>query len=466
MHGPFGRLTGRIALLVSLEHVLIGLGVWAAAAVRSLVDATPFDLSVGQLLWRAALIAGVMQLSLHCCDLYDLRTVSAGRRHLFVGLLRAVGGASIVLAVFYYWIPGLMIARRVFIVASIFVAGLVAAWRLAFEWMSRRLGPVERLLMVGTSEAAVTLAGALVDLRSELGVELVGFVDSDPARIGTTLVNCGVIGTVSDIPRIARQHRVDRVVVSLSDTRGKLSMDDLLGMKLHDGVRFDHLASVYEKYTGKIAVENLRPSWLIFSEGFRKSRRRGGVKRAMDIVLSAAGLALTAPALAAVGLIVRLTSPGPAFYHQRRAGKDGRVFIVHKFRSMAAGAEARTGPVWSTFPDPRVTSVGRFLRRTHLDELPQLWNVLTGEMSLVGPRPERPELVANLTTQIPFYEQRHVVRPGLTGWAQVRHAYGSDIEGSLQKLQYDLFYIKHMSLAFDLFIVLETIKTVLVRRGS
>jgi sugar transferase (PEP-CTERM system associated) len=465
MSGPFGRLNGRIALLVLWEHVLIALGVCAGAAVHTRV-AAPLDLSVGQLLWRAALIAGVMQVSLHCCDLYDLRILSVERRRLFVGLLGAVGGASIVLAILYYWIPALMIARGVFIVASIFVAGLVAAWRVAFAWISQRLGPSERLLIVGTSEAAVALADTLVESRPELGVELVGFVDPDSARIGTTLVNVGIIGSVSDIPRIVRHHRVDRVVMSLSDTRGKLSMDALLGMKLHDGVRFDHLASVYEKYTGKIAIENLRPSWLIFSDGFRKSRRRSGVKRAMDILLSGVGLTLTAPVLLGVGLIVRLTSPGPALYHQRRAGKDGRVFIVHKFRSMAAGAETRTGPVWSTFPDPRVTSVGRFLRRTHLDELPQLWNVLTGEMSLVGPRPERPELVANLTTQIPFYEQRQVVRPGLTGWAQVRHTYGAGIEGSLQKLQYDLFYIKHMSIAFDLFIVLETIKTVLVRRGS
>jgi exopolysaccharide biosynthesis polyprenyl glycosylphosphotransferase len=186
----------------------------------------------------------------------------------------------------------------------------------------------------------------------------------------------------------------------------------------------------------------------------------------MDVVLASVGLILLSPVLALVAIAVRLSSPGGALYHQERVGLNGRTFTVHKFRSMRQDAEAKTGAVWSKAGDPRVTRVGRFLRRTRLDELPQLWNVLRGDMSFVGPRPERPNFVAALTEQIPFYGQRHVVRPGLSGWAQVRHSYGSTVEDSLQKLQYDLFYIKHMSIAFDLFIVLETLKTVLVRRGS
>ena len=237
-------------------------------------------------------------------------------------------------------------------------------------------------------------------------------------------------------------------------------------MKLNDGVRFDHLASVYEDYTGKIAVENLRPSWLIFSEGFSKSRSLAAVKRAGDVLLAAVGLLLAAPVMLAVAAAMKIFSPGPVFYHQERVGKDGKTFTIHKFRSMRTDAETHTGAVWSRAGDPRVTPIGRFLRRTRLDEVPQLWNVLKGDMSVVGPRPERPEFVTDLTKRIPFYGQRHVVRPGLTGWAQVRHDYGSSIDDALQKLQYELFYIKHMSIAFDLFIVLATIKTVLVRRGS
>jgi sugar transferase (PEP-CTERM system associated) len=354
----------------------------------------------------------------------------------------------------------------VFALATIFIVVLVTGWRIAFEWLSLNGRPTERLLIVGTASAAVTLARELFERRTELGVELVGFVDSDPSKVGMPLINPGVIGIVSDIPAIVRSRRVDRVVVSLADARGKLNMDELLDMKLNQGVRFDHLASVYEQYTGKIAVENLRPSWVIFSEGFRKSLRLAAVKRTSDVVLAVLGLLVAAPIMAIVAVAIRLTSPGPVLYSQQRVGKDGALFTIYKFRSMRVDAEALSGAVWSTADDPRVTRVGRLLRRARLDEIPQLFNVLVGDMSFVGPRPERPEFVDDLTKQIPFYGQRHAVRPGVTGWAQVRHGYGASIDDTQEKLQYDLFYIKHMSLAFDLFIVLETIKTVLVRRGS
>jgi sugar transferase (PEP-CTERM system associated) len=404
-------------------------------------------------------------MCLHCADLYDLRTLS-DRRDLFIRLLRALGAASLILALLYYWIPTLIIGRGVFGIASLFVVAFVVGWRVAFEWLSLRLAPAERLLIVGTNSAAVGLARELFDRRQELGVELVGFVDTDPARVGTSLINPGVIGTVKEIPEIVRYRGVDRVVVSLADARGKLSMGELLEMKLNDGVRFDHLASVYEEYTGKIAVENLRPSWLIFSQGFRKTRALSATKRACDVLMASIGLVLASPLMLLAALATKWTSAGPVFYHQQRVGKDGRIFTIHKFRSMRTDAELDTGAVWSSEGDTRVTPVGRFLRRTRLDEVPQLWNILKGDMSVVGPRPERPEFVTDLIKAIPFYGQRHVVRPGLTGWAQVRHSYGSSIADALQKLQYELFYIKHMSMAFDLFIVLETVKTVLVRRGS
>jgi exopolysaccharide biosynthesis polyprenyl glycosylphosphotransferase len=189
-------------------------------------------------------------------------------------------------------------------------------------------------------------------------------------------------------------------------------------------------------------------------------------KRASDIVLALLGLLLAAPVMAVVAVVVRYTSPGPVIYRQVRVGKDGRLITIFKFRSMRVDAEAGTGAVWAVTKDPRVTPVGRFLRRSRLDEIPQLLNVLRGDMSFVGPRPERPEFVAELTRQIPFYGQRHVVRPGVTGWAQVRHRYGASVEDSQEKLQYDLFYIKHLSMLFDVFILTETVKTVLMRRGS
>jgi sugar transferase (PEP-CTERM system associated) len=343
---------------------------------------------------------------------------------------------------------------------------IIVGWRLVFEWLAKRARPAERLLLVGTGGAAVDLATELHDRRRELGVEIVGFVDPDATLVGRTLVNPGVIGTIDDIPGIVGRAQVDRVVLSLTDARGKLPMDRLLEMKLA-GVQFDHLASVYEEYTGKIAVENLRPSWLIFSEGFRKAPWMTWGKRVGDILAAAAGLVVAAPAILLAALAIKLTSSGPIFYHQQRVGEHGRLFLIHKLRSMVQNAEARTGAVWSRGEDdPRVTPVGRLLRRTRLDELPQLWNVVAGDMSFVGPRPERPEFVQDLTRQIPFYGQRHVVKPGLTGWAQVRYQYGATVEDALEKLQYDLFYIKNMSFGLDVFILLETVKTVLVRSGS
>lgn len=458
-------LSSRTALLIVTEHLLVVASVTVAATLRLDLASVTAEVAEGGLIWRASLIAGVLQICLHYCDLYDLRTLRE-RQGVIIGLLQALGAASFVLAFLYYWVPGLIIGRGVFIIASILIVDLIAGWRIAFHWLSLRLDPTERLLIVGTNDAAVCLARELFDRRHELGVDLIGFVDPDPARVGTSLINPGIVGTVSDIPRIVRERRVDRVVVSLADARGKLSMDQLLHIKLNDGVRFDHLASLYEEYTGKIAVENLRPSWLIFSEGFRRNRALAATKRSMDLLLALTSILLTAPLMALVALTVKLTSPGPILYRQQRVGKDGRIFTIHKFRSMSADAEAETGAVWSMVDDPRVTPLGRLLRRTRLDELPQLWDVLRGDMSVVGPRPERPEFVTRLTTEIPYYGQRHVVRPGVTGWAQVRHEYAASVEDSLQKLQYDLFYIKHRSISLDLFILFETLKTVLVRPGS
>jgi sugar transferase (PEP-CTERM system associated) len=340
----------------------------------------------------------------------------------------------------------------------------VVAWRFVFTWVTVQVGPRERLLLVGRNANALALARELHD-RTEAGVSIVGYVDPEMAE-GYGMGPLPFLGTVEDIPALVRARGVDRVVVSLADARGKLPMEKLLEMKL-DGVRFDYFASVYEEYTGKIAVENLRPSWLIFSAGFRKTRRLLAVKRAVDVAAGLTGLVLTAPIVLVMAAVVRLTSPGPAFYAQRRVGRDGRIFTVRKLRSMRADAERDTGPVWSRGgSDARITPIGRLMRRTRIDELPQFWNILVGNMSLVGPRPERPEFVQSLAQQIPFYGLRHVVKPGLTGWAQVRYTYGASVEDAIEKLQYDLFYIKNMTVGLDVFVMFETIKTVLLRRGQ
>jgi sugar transferase (PEP-CTERM system associated) len=459
------RVRARSLALAGCETALMIAAVVVAAGLRFGPQGAADILVNENGIFKVLLIVGIAQVSLYYADLYDLR-VTSDRRELYTRLIQALASTSFALAVLYFWFPSLMVGRGVFLIAAVLVVAIVVGWRLSFEWLSGRVGPREKLLLVGTSPAAVSLARELYDNRHELGVELIGFIDPDPAKVGTSLLNPGIVGTIDDIPNIVRTRGVDRVVVSLADARGTLPVDKLLEMKL-EGVSFDHLASVYEQYTGKIAVENLRPSWLIFSDGFRKTRFLGSIKRAMDVVCASLGLVLAAPLIGLAALAIRLTSPGPVLYHQTRVGKNGHVFTVHKFRSMRVDAEAATGPVWaSKTGDPRVTPIGAFLRRSRLDEIPQLWNVLKGDMSFVGPRPERPEFVAELTQQIRFYGQRHIVRPGLTGWAQVRYTYGATTEDALQKLQFDLYYIKNLSIALDLFIIFETVKTVVLRKGA
>ena len=458
------RPTWRSAMLVGGESVLMFGALVAASYLRLGGDAWTL-LSEQNGFLRVILVIIVCQTSLHYADMYDVRFIG-DTRDLLIRLFQALGATSLVLAVVYFWYPDAMIGRGVFLLASILLVVTVIVWRLLWAWVSRRAAPRERLLLVGTNPAAVDLARELHQRRQELGVEIVGFVDTDPARVGTTVINPGVVGTVDDIMTLVPKMGVDRVVVSLSDARGKLPMERLLDMRLQSGVTFDHLASVYEEYTGKIALENLRPSWLIFSSGFKKTRVLLAAKRAFDIVASSVGMLLALPIMAVVALAVRFSSPGGVLYQQQRVGMNGRLFHVHKFRTMRQDAEAATGAVWSVANDPRVTSVGNFLRRSRLDEIPQLWNVLRGEMSFVGPRPERPEFVAQLTESIPFYGQRHVVKPGLTGWAQVRYTYGASVEDAIETRQYDLYYIKNLSLALDLAIVIDTVKIVILRRGA
>jgi sugar transferase (PEP-CTERM system associated) len=452
------RVTWRTAALISCESALIATAVAVSALWRT----------DGTLMWPAVLkgliVAGVCQLCLYYGDLYDSQRLKDWR-DLVSRLLQSLGAAALVVGAIYALQPSLVMASGFLTTAVALVIGLVVTWRVVFGWFSRRVGPRERILIVGTAAAAVTLARELYD-RRDLGVDLVGFVDPDPAKVGMPVINPGVIGTIDDIPTIVRERRIDRVVVSLADARGQLPMQKLLDIKLGGGVTFDHLASVYEEYTGKIALENLRPSWMIFSSGFRRRAVMAFLKRAMDIGAATVGLLLALPIMLVVAVFVKLSSPGPALYHQQRVGKDGRLFTIHKFRSMRRDAEKGTGAVWAAAKDDRVFPFGRFIRKTRLDELPQLLNVLLGDMSLVGPRPERPEFVRQLTEQIPFYGQRHVVKPGLTGWAQVRYTYGASVEDSLQKLQYDLFYIKNISLALDLYVIFKTSKIVLLRRGA
>ena len=282
---------------------------------------------------------------------------------------------------------------------------------------------------------------------------------------GAGFVNTTVIGSYNQLLDIAERERIDKIVVALQDRRGSLPVEALLACKQR-GIEVEEAVTFCEKLNGRVMLENLRPSWLIFSPGFAAPALLRLLKRVLDLAMAALGLTLAWPLMLALASLIKLDSPGPALFKQERTGERGKRFTLLKFRSMYVDAEAMTGPVFAETEDPRVTRMGRFIRRARLDELPQLINVLWGEMSFVGPRPERPFFVEQYVKEIPFYEQRLNVKPGITGWAQVRYPYGATLQDAEEKLRFDLYYVKHLSLLFDLYILLKTVKIVTLGRGS
>ena len=321
----------------------------------------------------------------------------------------------------------------------------------------------KRVLVLGTAEPGITLVRELL-VHPELHVKVLGFLDERGENIGKSLVNPSIIGSVSDVSDIVRKNAVSQVILSLNERRGCTPVEQLLQLKF-SGVQVADAHSVYEKVTGKILLTNLEPSWLFLSAGFRKSRFLLAAKRSTDIVISLFGIILGLPLMGVVALAIWLETGFPILFRQERLGLGQHPFTILKFRSMLQDAEAG-GPSWAQNNDPRITRVGRVLRTFRLDELPQLFNVLRGEMSLVGPRPEQTTLCKMLEQMIPMYWRRHSVRPGITGWAQVKYQYGSNIEDAKRKLEYELYYIKNLSLKLDLAIILATFKVILFGRGA
>ena len=283
-------------------------------------------------------------------------------------------------------------------------------------------------------------------------------------NIGKSLVNPGIIGAVEEVESIVHGRRIDSIILSLKERRGNMPVAELLHIKF-GGVEVEDAHSFIERVTGRIHMEHLSPSWLILSDGFRKSQFLYAVKRTFDIAVALIALVLTLPLMVLVAIAIWLETGSPVLFRQERTGYKGRTFKIMKFRSMCHRAE-EGGPVWAASDDARVTWIGRFIRKYRLDELPQIFNVLQGEMSLVGPRPERPHFCELLKEKIPFFELRNTVRPGITGWAQVRYQYGASVEESKTKLEYDFFYIKHVSMILDLAILFETAKVMLYGRGA
>jgi sugar transferase (PEP-CTERM system associated) len=335
--------------------------------------------------------------------------------------------------------------------------GLVI-WRSMYEWILGRDVFRERVYILGGGDRARMIA-AMLHQRKDAGMEVVAFetmpTDREERREAFKTALESFRGSVRG---------VDRVVVALEDRRGELPLRELLKLRFN-GVVIEEAGALLERLTGKLYLDGLRPSNFIYSEGFRVRPSQQLARRIVSTLTAAIGLLLFLPFFPFVVLAVRLSSPGPIFFRQTRVGMGGRNFTVFKFRTMRTDAEA-SGAKWASKDDPRATRIGRFMRKTRIDEVPQLWNVLRGDMGFVGPRPERPEFVPWLSENIPYFDLRHMIRPGLTGWAQVRYGYGATLEEAREKLEYDLYYIKHMTLGLDLLIMFETVKTILRRRGA
>jgi sugar transferase (PEP-CTERM system associated) len=399
-------------------------------------------------------ITGIVLLCSYWFDLYDPARFEDQwdlyfRLLLVPGLIAVfVGGASLLF-------PNLLMGRA-FLVGLVILTLALLMWRATFEWLSQRAVLRERVYVLGTGDRARRLVHGL-RARPDLGIEVVGWTGS----MDGAWTRENVAGHLLEIAR----SRLHRVVVAMHDRRGTMPVRELLQLRLQ-GVKIEEATSWLEKMTGRIEVEQLLPSWLVFSEGFRFTPGFMVLRRALSLLLSFVLLLVIAPILPFVMLAIKLDSRGPVFYRQKRVGRGGVIFYCYNFRTMREDAEADTGPTWAGDEDPRITRVGRFLRASRLDEIPQLWNVLRGDMAFVGPRPERPEFVEWLTQEIPYYPVRHVGRPGITGWAQVQYKYGNTVDDAKEKLQFDLYYIKNASIGLDLVVVFQTVKTVLLGRGA
>lgn len=459
------KLPGALLFLVGTDCILISIG---------LVVATVFRFSVGDygsailylLSWRSLfrflLVIVICEISLHFNDLYDFRLISS-HSEIVVRLFQAFGIACLGLAVCYFIAPDVEFGRGIAALAAPLIVALTLGWRLLWFQRGQAVVAAERMLILGTGPTGISLARDILT-RPELRLKVVGFLDERGENIGKSLVNPGIIGAAQEVESIAQAEKIDHVVISLLERRGRMPVRQLLHLKFA-GVHVEDAHSFFERMTGRINLEHLSPSWLILSDGFRKSTFLLWAKRFVDILVSLLALIICLPIMGVAAAAIWLESGSPILFKQERTGLRGRPFNMLKLRSMFNDAE-NAGPQWAASGDSRITRVGKWIRKFRIDELPQVINVLRGEMSIVGPRPERPHFIAMLEEQIPFYGLRHSVRPGITGWAQVRYQYGASVEETRTKLEYDLFYIKHLSIMLDLAVLFETAKVMICRRGA
>ncbi len=410
---------------------------------------------------RSLLMTAIFQLALYFFDLYDL-SEDLSAQHVAARVVQAFGAGCIVLSLVYYFFPIIIIPTRVFAAGFGAVCASIFLWRFLYNYVLKKKMFAQRVIVLGTGKMAREIADE-IESRRDSGFKIVSFVgDEDPSF--SLPADIPVSSDVDHLPQLCQKYKIERIVVALDNRRGKTPVQKLLlckslGFPVEYGITF------YERLAGKILVEKVNPDWFIFSRDFNKGRLLSFSKRFLDVILSLFGLLVTLPVTLISCLIIKLESPGPIFYSQERVGELGKVFRVLKFRSMRSDAE-KDGPAWAQKNDTRATGYGRIMRNLRIDELPQMWNVLKGDMSFVGPRPERPVFVEKLSGAIPYYSMRHSIKPGITGWAQICYSYGASEEDALHKLEYDLYYIKYMSLQMDLWVVFQTIKTVLFQKGA
>ncbi len=447
---------GRVVLAAALDTAcFLGAGLVAYVLLGSPYAFLPF----GAWLLAGAVTAFVL---LYYTDNYGLTTLGSGRLTLsnfaaFVGVSTLVG-----LAAYFAFDAEPETLEAVATVAALYVPMMLFG-RLGFRALSARPEWSRRILIVGVSDLGCAIAEAVRE-RKNLGAEVAGFLSDDPDHLGGWVEGYPVLGRVHEIEKVLERETIGAVVVASKRRDEHFPADELLNAKL-DGRMVESGVNFYERVTGRIYMRDLRPSYLIFSAGFRGGVFRAFAKRTMDVALSLFGLLLIAPLFPFVALAIKLDSRGPVFFSQERVGQNGRIFRCLKLRSMYQGAERKTGAVFASHGDDRITRVGRFLRMARLDEMPQLVNVLRGDMSFVGPRPERPEFVETLSDEFPYFRARLALKPGLTGWAQIRHGYVNDVSGYEDKIALDLYYLKYRSLTMDLLILWKTLQTVVLLRG-
>ena len=401
-------------------------------------------------------LTAIVLLFSHWLDLYDTSVLGAKWDQIF-RILLVLGFVALGLSVVGFLFPQFLPGNGSLLAGIVILTFTLFLWRIAYAWIVQQPYFRQRVYVLGTGERAQRLLNGLRQ-RTGLGIDVVGWTGNIEGELTRDSV-------ASHLMSVVRERGVHRVIVAMPDRRGTLPVEELLALRLSQ-IKVEEATSWLERITGRIEVEQLYPSWLIFADGFRFSAFNRMLRRAANLVAAFIGLIFTLPILPLVALAVKFSSPGPVFYHQKRVGRGGKTFFCCKFRTMRQDAEADTGATWATDNDPRITRVGKFLRSSRLDEIPQLWCVLKGDMHFVGPRPERPEFVEWLSKEIPYYGVRHTVRPGITGWAQVQYKYGNTLDDAREKLQHDLFYIKNASLGLDFWIVFQTVKIVLLGRGA